>query len=117
MQKESLPAFVCHREELVGGMATQKTLKKDAAQVSATIVLKSKGVHHALERVELSCLGLKDKRSDLEAVALMMFLGRDALWVTLDTRGSTTDILHNRRFTRSSEVVRVVEQTELPLGP
>ena len=88
-------------------MATQKTLKKDVTQVSATIVLESKGVHHAL----------KDKRSDLEALALKLFLGRDALWVTLDTRGSATGILHDQRFERSSEVVRVVEQTELPRGP
>ena len=91
--------------------------KKDAAQVSATIVLDSKGVHHALKRVESSCLGLKDKRSDLEALALKTFLGRDALWVTLDTRGSTTDILHDQRFGGSAGVVRFVEQTELPLGP
>ena len=81
------------------------------------MVLDSKGVYHALERSEPSCLGLKDERSDLEAPALKMFLGRDALWVTLDTRGSATGILHDQRFGGIAGVVRFVEQTELPLGP
>ena len=75
------------------------------------MVLDSKEVYQALER----SLGLKDKRSDLEALALKTFLGRDALWVTLDTRGSTTGILHDQRFGGSAGVVRFVEQTELPL--
>ena len=41
-----------------------------------TMVLDSRGVYVALARSESSCLGLKDKRSDVEAM-----LGGDALWL------------------------------------
>ena len=41
-----------------------------AAQIPSALVLDSRGVHDALARSESACLGLKDKRSGLEALSL-----------------------------------------------
>ena len=40
----------------------------------------------------------KTKRPDLEALDPEAILGRDTLWVTVDTFGSTLDRLHDRKI-------------------
>ena len=45
-----------------------------ARQVPATLVVDCRGVHDALSRFSSSCLGLKDKKSGLEALALKQSL-------------------------------------------
>ena len=56
--------------EIFGGAAPLKKWKDVAGQVPATLVLDSRGAYDALERSGSSCLGLKDRRSGLEALAL-----------------------------------------------
>ena len=49
-------------------------------------------------RTESLSLGLKDKRSGLESLALQAVLGRGTLWVKLDTFDRTTGRQHGRRI-------------------
>ena len=56
--------------EIFGGAAPLKKWKDVAGQVPATLVLDSRGAYDVLERSGSSCLGLEDKRSGLEALAL-----------------------------------------------
>ena len=63
--------------EIFGGATPQKNWQEVAAQMPETLVLDSRGVYDALARSESSCLGLKDKRSGLEALALKRSLVED----------------------------------------
>ena len=56
--------------ELVGETIPLQRWKEAAAQVPGALVLDSRGVYDALARSESACLGLKDKRSGLEALSL-----------------------------------------------
>ena len=56
--------------ELVGEPIPLQRWQEAAAQIPSALVLDSRGVHDALARSESACLGLKDKRSGLEALSL-----------------------------------------------
>ena len=60
---------LCLRE-LFGETIPLQRWQKAAAQVPGALVLDSRGVYDALARSESACLGLKDKRSGLEALLL-----------------------------------------------
>ena len=52
------------------GDYSTSTLEDAAAQIPAALVLDSRGVYDALAQSESACLGLKDKRSGLEALSM-----------------------------------------------
>ena len=56
--------------ELVGETIPLQRWQEAAAQIPSALVLDSRGVYDALARSESACLGLKDKRSGLEALSL-----------------------------------------------
>ena len=56
--------------ELLGETIPLQRWEDAAAQIPAALVLDSRGVYDALARSESACLGLKDKRSGLEALSL-----------------------------------------------
>ena len=56
--------------ELVGETIPLQRWQEAAAQIPSVLVLDSRGVYDALARSESACLGLKDKRSGLEALSL-----------------------------------------------
>ena len=56
--------------ELVGEIFPLQRCQEAAAQIPGALVLDSRGVYDALARSESACLGLKDKRSGLEALSL-----------------------------------------------
>ena len=56
--------------ELVGETIPVQRWQEAAAQIPSVLVLNSRGVYDALARSESACLGLKDKRSGLEALSL-----------------------------------------------
>ena len=56
--------------ELVGETIPLQRWQEAAAQIPSALVLDSRGVCDALARSESACLGLKDKRSGLEALSL-----------------------------------------------
>ena len=56
--------------ELVGERIPLQRWQEAAAQIASVLVLDSRGVYGALARSESACLGLKDKRSGLEALSL-----------------------------------------------
>ena len=56
--------------ELVGETIPLQHWQEVAAQIPSALVLDSRGVYDALARSESACLGLKDKRSGLEALSL-----------------------------------------------
>ena len=56
--------------ELVGETIPLQRWQEAAAQTPSAVVLDSRGVYDALARSESACLGLKDKRSGLEALSL-----------------------------------------------
>ena len=57
-------------KELVRETIPLQRWQEAAAQVPGALVLDSRGVYDALGRSESACLGLKDKRSGLEALSL-----------------------------------------------
>ena len=56
--------------DLLGETIPLQRWEDAAAQIPAAFVLDSRGVYDALARSESACLGLKDKRSGLEALSL-----------------------------------------------
>ena len=60
--------------ELVGETIPLQRWQEAAAQIPSVLVLDSRGVYDALARSESACLGLKDKRSGLEALSLKLYL-------------------------------------------
>ena len=55
--------------ELVGETIPLQRWQEAAAQIPSVLVLDSRGVYDARTRCESACLGLKDKRSGLEALS------------------------------------------------
>ena len=56
--------------ELIGETIPLQRWQKAAAQVPAALVFDSRGVYDALPQSDSACLGLKDKRTVLEALSL-----------------------------------------------
>ena len=61
--------------ELVGETIPLQRWQEAAAQIPSVLVLDSRGVYDALARSESACLGLKDKKSGLEALVAEALLG------------------------------------------
>ena len=66
-----------------------------AAQIPSVLVLDSRKVYDALARSESDCLGLKDKRSGLEALSLKRSFG-NTVWTSMDTFGCTAGRLYDQ---------------------
>ena len=64
---------LCLKEVLFGQLDLQNW-QSEARQIPAALVVDCRGVHGALARSSSSCLGLKDKKSGLEALALKQSL-------------------------------------------
>ena len=56
--------------EFVGETFPLQRWQEAAAQIPSALVLDSRGVYDALARSESACLGLKDKRSGLDALSV-----------------------------------------------
>ena len=82
--------------ELVGERIPLQRWQEAAAQIPSVLVLDSRGVYAALARSESACLGLKGKRSGLEALVAKTLLDGDAVWTSMDTFGCTAGRLHNQ---------------------
>ena len=76
--------------ELVGETIPLQQWQEAAAQIPSVLVLDSRGVYDALARSESACLGLKDKRSGLEALSWKHVVDFDG------TFGCTTSRLHDQ---------------------
>ena len=70
---ESVYVRLC-LSELLFGRIELKRWREYAGEVPAALVLDCRGVYDALARSSSSCLGLKDKKSGLEALALKQSL-------------------------------------------
>ena len=78
--------------ELVGETIPLQRWQDAAAQIPSALVLDSRGVYDALARSESACLGLKDKRSGLEALSL----NGNTMWTSMDTFSCTAGRLHDQ---------------------
>ena len=67
-----------------------------AAQIPSALVLDSRGVYDALARSESACLGLKDKRSGLQALSLTRSLVETRCGLRWDTFSRTAGRLHDQ---------------------
>ena len=70
---EAVYIGLCLKEVLFGQLDLQNW-QSEARQNLASVVLDCSGVYDALTRSSSSCLGLKDKKSGLEALALKQSL-------------------------------------------
>ena len=61
-------------EEVLVGQLDLRNWQSEARQIPAAQVVDCRGVYDALARSSSSCLGLKDKKSGLEALALKQSL-------------------------------------------
>ena len=103
--------------ELVGETIPLQRWQEAAAQIPSALVLDSRGVYDALARSESACLGLKDKRSGLEALSLKTLRGGNTVWTSMDTFGCTAGRLHDPRgVRRGSETLRVIETSWLEMA-
>ena len=70
---EAVYIRLCLKEVLFGHLDLQNW-QSEATQIPAALVVDCRGVYDALARASSSCLGLKDKKSGLEALALKQSL-------------------------------------------
>ena len=70
---EAVYIRLCLKEVLFGQLEVQNW-QSEARQIPAAVVVDCRGVCDALARSSSSCLGLKDKKSGLEALALKQSL-------------------------------------------
>ena len=84
------------RLSLVGETIPLQRWQEAAAQIPSALVLDSRGVYDALARSESACLGLKDKRSGLEALSLKRPLVETPVWTSMDTFSCTAGRLHDQ---------------------
>ena len=70
---EAVYIGLCLKEDLFGQQDLQKW-QSAARQISAHMLVDCRGVHDAFARSSSSCLGLKDKKHGLEALALKQSL-------------------------------------------
>ena len=61
-------------EKILVGQLDLRNWQSEARQILAALVVDCRGVYDALARSSSSCLGLKDKKSGLEALALKQSL-------------------------------------------
>ena len=66
---EAVHVRLCFKEVLFGQLDLQNW-RSEARQIPAALVVACRGVYDALATSQSSCLGLKDKRSGLEVLAL-----------------------------------------------
>ena len=69
---EAVYIRLCLKEVLFG--LDLRNWQSEARQIPAALVVDCRGVHNALARSSYSCLGLKGKKSGLEALALKLSL-------------------------------------------
>ena len=80
--RSCLHTFLCLKEVLFGQLDL-RNWQSEARQIRAALVVDCRGVYDALARSSSSCLGLKDKKSCLEALVLKQSLvecGTVILW-------------------------------------
>ena len=70
---EAVYIRLCLKKVLFGQLEL-RNWQFEARQIPAALVVDCRGVYHALTRSSSSCLGLKDKKSGLEALALKQSL-------------------------------------------
>ena len=70
---EAVHIRVCLKEVLFGQLDL-RNWQSEARQIPAALVVDCRGVYDALARSSSSCLGLEDKKSGLEALALKQSL-------------------------------------------
>ena len=123
---EAVYIRLCLKEFLFGQLDLQNW-QSEARQIPAALVVDCRGVYDALARSSSSCLGLKDKKSGLEALALKQSLvecgtmirwchsaaqlgdvatkGSDtarAPWELLVRRGCRWKMIHDHKFDQYS---------------
>ena len=70
---EAVYILLCLKEVLFGQLDL-RNWQSEMRQIPAALVVDCRGVYHALARSSSSCLGLQDKKSGLEALALKQSL-------------------------------------------
>ena len=96
--------------ELVGETFPLQRWQEAAAQIPRALVLDSRGVYDALARSESACLGLKDKRSGLEALSLKRSLVETQCGLRwTHSAAQVADCM-------SSETLRVIETSWLEMA-
>ena len=91
--------------EVLFGQPDLQNWESEARQIPAALVVDCRGVYDALARSSSSCLGLKDKTSGLEAVALKQSLvecGTLIRWChTAAQLGDRSKLMHDPKFESS----------------